>query len=543
MSRARGRVKRAPVYPVTQHGSTLVVENEPSTPALVASSQDVATQLRNPIITYKQWQDEGWDFFDSGGEFQFAMTWVSNALSRVRLTAAKLVPGGEEPEIITADATGVDKDVSDIVSGLGHGIGGQAALMKAFALQLGVPGEAYLVGTKEFGVVSWVVRSADDIKVLNTKVTRDSSGNVRRTVTYQMQVEEGAWVTLGPETLVSRIWEPHPRYSYQAISATKSALPILREIDLYNKHIVATLLSRLAFNGFLLIPEEVTFPTKEEFKNAPDPFIAELISIASRAIKNPGTAAAAIPIPLRIKSEFIDKMVHLAVSTGVDDKLIAARDRAIKRLAATLNVPQEVVLGMADVNHWTAWQLEESAIKIHIAPPAETIVAGLTKAFLYPMMSAANIRPVAEDGTRYVVWYDTSELTAKPDLGDKAQMLHEAHLITDEAWRRESGFDEGDKPDNDELQFQLLRSWFTALAGGNPQLTLDLIGKLSTPVSGLEIPEPPSLPGEEPGSPKPGDDPDKDSGSDTGPPDRQVEPPAAGPTAQMASAAPELELV
>jgi hypothetical protein len=542
MSRARGRTKRV-VHPVTvQSNGTVMVENSQDV-ALVSSAQVVANQLRNPIITYKQWQDEAWDFYDSGGEYQFAMTWLSNALSRVRLTAAKLLPGGEEPEIIAADAEGADKDVSDLVSRLGHGIGGQAAIMKMLGLQMSVPGEGYLVGTVENGVESWVVRSADDIKILSTRTFRNPDGSQRRTVTYQMQVEEGAWLQLPPETLVTRIWEPHPRRSYEATSASKSALPILREIDLYNKHIVATLLSRLAFNGFLLIPEEVTFPVKEEFKSAPDPFIAELISIASRAIKNPGTAAAAIPIPLRMKSEFIEKMVHLAVSAGVDDKLIAARDRAIKRLAATLNMPQEVVLGMADVNHWTAWQLEESAIKIHIAPPVETIVTGLTKAYLYPMMTAAGMKPMTADGARYVIWYDTSELTAKPDLGDKAEVLHDKHLISDEAYRREAGFDEGDKPDDQELQTQLIREWFTAVTAANPELVMEIIGKLSTPVTGIEIPEPPSLPGEEPGAPTPGNEPDKDSKPVTGPPERQAEPPPTGPTAQMASGARELEPV
>lgn len=527
MSRARGRTTSRKVYPVTpQANGTVMVETAPE-PALVASSQNVATQLRNPIITYKQWQDEAWDFFDSGGEYQFAMTWQSNALSRIRLCAAKLSPGGEEPEVIAGDATGTDKDVSDLVNRLGNGIGGHAALMKAFSLQLSIPGEAYLVGTVTNDIESWVVRSADDIKILSVQGRNDTGQTVKKVI-YQMQVEEGAWVQLPAETLVSRIWEPHPRRSYQAISASKSALPILREIDLINKHIVATLLSRLAFNGFLLIPEEVTFPVKAEFKDAPDPFIAELIAIASRAIKNPGTAASAIPIPLRVKSEFIEKFVHLAVSAGVDDKLINARDRAIKRLAATLNVPQEVVLGMADVNHWTAWQLEESAIKIHLAPPAETIVTGLTSSYLYPMMAAANMKPMAEDGSRYIIWYDTSELTAKPDLGDKAKELNDDFLITDEARRRESGFDEGDKPDDKELQLMLLRNMFTQIASGSPQVALDIIGELSTPVTGIEIEPPPALvpPGEDPTSP--GDKP-QDSKPVTGPPARKA-PPAAPPT-------------
>lgn len=532
MSRARGRSGRR-----TQSSVPAPEVVTPTSTAVVASAQVVADSLRHPVITYKQWQDEGWDFYDSGGEFQFAMTWQANAMSRVRLAAAKLLPGGEEPEIIAADATGTDKDVSDLVNRLGRGIGGQAAIMKMLALQLGVPGEGYLIGTVENGVESWVVRSADDIKVKSINTRRDSAGVQSRQVTYELQIEEGTWVTLPAETLVCRIWEPHPRRAYEAISSTKSALPILREIDLYNKHIVATLLSRLAFNGFLLIPEEVTFPVKEEFKNAPDPFIAEIISIASKSIKNPGTAAAAIPIPLRIKSEFIDKFIHLAVSAGVDDKLIAARDRAIKRLAATLNMPQEVVLGMADVNHWTAWQLEESAIKIHIAPPAETIVAGLTKSYLYPMMVAAGLKPEAEDGSRYVIWYDTSELTAKPDLGDKAKDAHEKFLISDEAYRRETGFDEGDKPDDAELQMQLLRAMFTAVMAANPEFALDMIGKLSTPVTGLEVPQPPSEPAPGEGGADPAEDQDK--GPVTGPPQRQEEPPApAGPTAQMASAAP-----
>jgi hypothetical protein len=497
-----------------------VSPHEPN--ALVASAK-ILNEIKRPLIQYEAWQDEGWNYYDNLGEYAYAVTWKSEALSRVRLRAAKISLETDEPEFVDVG------DVAELVNKLAGGVGGQAAMMKALSVHLDVPGKGYVVGVQDETGEKWSVHSADELRVRQNG--RKQAGPQRGGLSplanvysdFELQYDEGAWKALPAEALVIQVWEPHPRHAWRAMSPTKAAIPILREIDFYNRHIIATLLSRLAFNGFLLFPDDMVLPSKEQYRDMPDPFIAELVDIASQSIKNPGTASAAIPIPLKVPAASIDKIKHLVVSAGVDDKLINARDRAIKRLAATMNVPQEVVLGMADVNHWTAWQLEESAIKIHISPPVEVICHALTKGYLHPMMEASGLS-LDEDGARYVIWYDTSELTAKPDLGDRAKQAYDDKVISDAAYRQYTGFTEEDAPEKDELQRRMLTDMLVTATGITLETALQIISKFTTPVTGIDVPEPvaaPAGPGQ-PGDTSPTEQPSKPV---TGPPPRQDSPP------------------
>ena len=475
----------------------------PQLPNAIVASARLMAGAGDPLIQHREWQREAWDFYDAMGEFWYGVTWLSNAMSRVRLVAAKLSPGGDEPEILRDDQAGdpgeedLEDDITEprstltdeerrivqIVERFGGGIGGQAAIMKSLTVQLSVPGEGFVVGeqkvlneeTNQLSEPAWSVKSTDEIRQreVSTRSARKprlldriGPGVPRAESAYEVQVEENRWMALSGESVVCRVWQPHPRFSWRPTSAALAALPIMREIDLYNRRIIADLVSRLASNGLLLMPEEATFVVNPAFKDAPDPFVAELIETAAQAIKNPGSASAAIPIPIKVPMAMVDKFIHLTFGQDFNPGILEARDRAIKRLATTLAMPEEVLLGVQNVNHWTAWQIDESGIKIHIAPIAEIIVDALTKGYLEPMLQAANLPLVGLDGSRYVIWYDVSELTAKPDLGDAADSAHDNGAISDAAYRREKGFTEDDKPSDDELRTQVLR---TLALQGNTQ--------------------------------------------------------------------------
>lgn len=463
--------------------------NPPPAPefnALTASAA-VLNDLKQPVITNLAWQEEAWNYYTAGGEIWFAVNWRSNALSRVRLRAARLNPDSAEPEFVD------EGPAAELVAQLAGGVGGQAALMKKFGQLLGVAGEGNLVvydkarrgRTAASRVVE--VRSNDDVRV-------KPAGRVRDRKTFEVRDGENQWSALPAESLVVRIWDPDPRESWRPTSMTRAALVYLREIDYYNRKIIAQLLSRLASNGFLLIPEEVTFPVNPAFKEAPDPFIAEIVHIASNAIKNPGSASAAIPIPLRVPSQYIELFRHLTVASEVSDADLANRDRAIGRLAATLDMPQEVVTGLGDTSHWNAAGLDAEGVKKHISPPAETICHGLTEGYLHPMLEASDAD--VGDVTEWIVWYDPSELTQKPDLSERGVQLNDKMLIDDEAARREAGFDESDAPTADELQKMLLRQRF--IAGGAFDATaLEVVGLLSgkpVPIEAAPPPTPPAAP-------------------------------------------------
>jgi hypothetical protein len=469
----------------------------PSLTAAAAKPKDTSAQfLRHP----DRWQNEVWAYYDNLGEFNYGVWWLSNMLSRVRLRAAKLQPDVDEPDIVN------EGPAAELMMSLGGGVTGQAQLMKRLTVQLSIPGEGYLIGEQQNGKERWQVRSVDEI--------RSQSGGYY--VMDENSVNTGQdWRPLAGDSFVTRVWRPHDRYYHLADSPARSARDIMRELELVNRKIVAEYLSRLASAGIIGIPDELTFPVREEFADAPNPLVAEFIEIAAQAIEHPGTASSVIPIPLVGPAEAIKAITHIDFTLAMDDTIIEKRDSAIKRLATKLDMPAEVLLGMGDVNHWGAWQLEEGALKTHIAPVAELICDSLTRGYLGPRLEASG-----EDPTDWVVWYDMSELALRPDRSENALTAYDRLELSGEALRREVGFDEDDAPTPDELEQIGLKLLLRTVPAVAPEALDKLVGrKVFTPEEIAATKPKPPVPA--PGAEKaPANGPPQTQGNAPPPPDQ-----------------------
>jgi hypothetical protein len=418
----------------------------PPPPALTAAAAEPKGPTAQFLRHTDKWQNEVWAYYDNLGEFNYGVWWLSNMLSRVRLRAARLQPDVDEPDIQT------DGPAAEMMMNFGGGVTGQAQLMKRLTVQLSVPGECYLIGETVGKTEQWMIRSVDEI--------RSQSG------TYFLIDENSVnagqdWRQIAENSLVTRVWRPHDRYYHLADSPARSAREIMRELELVNRKIAAEYLSRLASAGLLGIPDELTFPVREEFADAPNPLVAEFIEIAATAIEKPGTASSVIPIPIVGPAEAIQALTHIDFTLKMDEKIIEKRESAIKRLATKLDMPAEILLGMGDVNHWGAWQLEEGALKTHIAPVAELICDSLTRGYLKPRLEASG-----EDPNGWVVWYDMSELALRPDRSANATEAYDRLELSGTALRRELGFDEDDKPEGDDLKEQALKIIVKTLPSG-----------------------------------------------------------------------------
>lgn len=436
---------------------------EPET-ALTASTQavDVGRGTKD-LIRRMSWQQDVWNFYETNGEYAYAIDWAAQANSRMRLKAARIAPGADEPEILDS---GPAVDVMDAFAG---GIDGQSSLLSSGTKLLQVPGDSYAAGRQNGSVQEWDMYAPD--------VCRMSGG------VFEIQTSESSYERLGPDALVIRIYNKDPRRQWLATSPSRGAVGVLGEIDLVNRHIITTLTSRLASNGLLILPQEMSFAGTAQNADGPNALIPQLIEIASQAIKNPGSASAAIPIPLSVPGQWADAIKHLTFAGVLDDKILELRDRSLIRLARSLNVPAEILTGVGGVNHWGAWQIEDSAIKIHLSPIMETMCAGFTRGYLIPALKVLNVPTQDTDGSRYLVWYDASELEQKPDQAERAVQLHDRAVISDAALREASGFDEQSAPSPDELETQIL----TRLAYNGQKITdalTELTGAPTTPVPG-----------------------------------------------------------
>lgn len=452
--------------------------------------------------TNNSWQEELWGYYDTLGEFFISVTWRAYMMSRVRLRAGRLKAGSDEPEILD------DGPAAELVNSFAGGTVGQVPLMRKLSVLLDVPAEGWLVGETRHGRDTWTMLSSDEIQRKGQSEFQIIDENSSEGNIY--------WRSLNPSSMITRIWRPSDRYNYKARSPAFSARGAMRELELVNRHIVAQYLSRLASAGVVLFPDEITFPVRDEFLDAPDPFVREWIETAAEAIKTPGSASAVIPMPFRVPAEYVDKVKHVDFTLKLDEKIIEKRDSARSQLTTFLNVPTDLLFGAADVNHWGLWQLEEGAIRTYIAGDIELMIDGFTRGYLTPMLKAQDV----PDPEQYVVWYDASELMVRPDKSQNAKDAYDRLEISGRAYRREGGFDEDDAPEKKELQELVLRK--LALM---PQFALvateELTGlKLEQPEQAVEVdPTSKSVSG------APDDAEDGDEPPANGPPDTLNEPP------------------
>lgn len=430
--------------------------------AITAAATIVTDDPGRQITPVKSgWQAELWEYYDTLGEFAFVVDWKAAMLSRVRLRAGKKNPNSDEPTIVT---TGY---AADIVQALGGGTGGQADIMTDMEVQLSIPGEGWLIGQEIDGEEKWRVVSSDEIRVARGR----GRATVYEVIDEQSPPNTPEWVELPANSMVVRVWRPHRRMHYAATSPARAARTTMRELELVNRKIQAQYISRLASAGMLIMPDEVEFPVREEFLEAANPFMSELIAIASEAIATPGSAAAAVPIPILVPAEYTDNIRHIDFTLRMDEREAEKRDQVLRRLAIQLDVPSEILTGLGEINHWGAWAIEESAVKTHLCPDVELICWGLTVGYLHPRLRAAG-----ESVDDWVVWYDASEIIQRPDRSRNANDAYDRLEISPTAYRRENGFDEADKPTDVEVEQMALRKLATVPTSGFTAIDL-LMGR------------------------------------------------------------------
>jgi hypothetical protein len=119
----------------------------------------------------------------------------------------------------------------------------------------------------------------------------------------------------------------------------------------------------------------------------------------------------------------------------------------IKRLSIGLDLPPEILLGLQDSNHWSAWQVDEQTWKAHLQPIAQYLVDDLTAAWFRPQLRDDGHK----DWRKYTIAYDAAEIINHPDRTKDAKDLHDRIVIGDESLREAAGFDDEDAPTPEEV--------------------------------------------------------------------------------------------
>lgn len=489
------------------------------------------------------WQTEAWSMLDSVGELEFYRIWKSNLMSRVTLTLVEYVPGEDGtlgPVPINLQGAELDEDQQravDAHNALFSGDAGQSQMMAALGGLLSVPGEAWLFGIVEPDLTDpdapdqWRVLSQEEVRAVGDHWEVDRGDS--RVEKYAMGDEEAG---TDPEAIAIRIWAPHPRKAAYATTSVRSALPILRELRGLEQRTSADIDSRLMGNGLLVVPAEATFTTPND-KDDPDdpstdPLMAGIIDIAITAIKDRNSPAAVAPGIIRAPANTIEHIKHITLSTPFDEKTLDLKNADLLRLSTSLDCPGDVLTGMTDVNHWSAWLLDDNNIKAHVEPQAELIVNALRTRYLWPALQgeAPTFDPALR---RFGYLADTSALRARVDKSPSAQYLYDAKVITGAALARELGGFGGEDlldPTSDEWQ----RRWLETAASGSvpPETTVKALQLLGVPVP--DAPDA-AAPAAVPAPPAPPELPPSNGVPDTKPGDGGGTEPAAPPAAAAAT--------
>jgi hypothetical protein len=402
----------------------------------------------------EDWQREAWYYYDAVGEFRSAVTWIGNAVSKADLHAAEY-----DRESGTVGEPTDDARVQAAAQAVLGGPAQRAQLLKQLAVMWQVPGEGFIVIRPTGGERTDGTPQPDEWLVL--------SGT-------RLQFKGGAWSytdprTLRPVTLTSndrliRVWDPHPDDPIKSDSAARPALPILREVEKSSQNIAARLDSRLAGNGIWLVPSEMDFPRADGLSKA-ESLMDFVMTAMEASLRNPGQASAQVPIVVEVPGEFIPQAAQgfLDFSTAFDAAVVELRTTGLSRLAATLDMPNETAEGSTGgMNHWGAWQVEETTYKVYIEPLLDRLADAITEHYFHPVLRAMGVA----DADRWVLAWDTTSIVARPERTSELMELHERVLISDDYLRAELGIPDDAVPGEDErIRRELLR-----LVAGAPTL-------------------------------------------------------------------------
>ena len=451
------RASRRKTQTSTDRGDALDAAVEGIAPrTMIAAAQRITTgmDVRKISQSVDGWARESWRFYDTIGEFRYAVDWVAQMIAKATIH-------------ITRDGVPITEDdpaaqQAKWLTDLFHAPEVAADLLRTFGQHLTVAGDAYLIGTTVGGRDRWQVAAACELTVRAGK--------------YKIA---GVDVESSSTPFVLRIHRPHPRKPHEANAPSRAVLPILAEIDALTKRIFAEIDSRLSGAGILFVASEFELPAplqvgpdgQQRGGSSADQFQGMLTQAITESIGDQTSAAARAPIVVTIPGDRIDQVKHLTFATPMDERVKELRDEAIRRLALGMDLPPEIMTGMADTNHWTAWSVDESAIKVHAEPLLDLITESLTTGLLWPLLTQSGIDPLP-----YAVGSDTAEMRLRPDRSREAFELYDRGVIDAVALRREVGFDETDAPSDDETREFFLRK--VASGSTTPELVAAALQEL-----------------------------------------------------------------
>jgi hypothetical protein len=423
-----------------------------------------------------------WQMYDEVGELREAAHLIVDTVASADLYVGRVVPGKQAPERLPEPEEQGDSDdytrsdLPEAVEAIEELLLGmvESGAMVRMATQLFVGAETFLLGVPRDPEdaaprSSSPTSSLTPVPSSNTPVLDEnlvwhalSFDELRHDAEQRLPghgedtieaLIDGEWYLLDVSKVIGiSIWQAHPRQSNRLDSGVLSALPILLQLVAIGQYAGAAIDSRLAGAGVFVIPlSALNLP---EGTNPDDPaavkealgnFMSDFTEAMVTPIEDRSSPSAVVPITIAVEDEATGKFQHLTFEVPLGGDVDAREEHLIKRLARSLDLPPDQLLGVGDMNHWSAWQVDEATVKAHVEPMLRAIVVELTVAILWPTLIDGGM--TAKEARRWAIGFDTSRLVLRPNRATEAQALFDRDVISDRTLRRVAGYDESDAPE------------------------------------------------------------------------------------------------
>lgn len=437
---------------------------------LTASAHRMKLNDKDELDRFKQrknadtWQTDAWEYFDAIGEIKYSGTLIGAILSRVRLYPAF----NANPDVAPAhvnDAARLETvsmperlahDSERVLRRLDTANGGISGILNRAGINIWVAGECYLVqepaklgsGVPE----KWDIKSVDELVVgtggkLSLKKTRAS--------------RLGKEDELPEDAFAGRIWRSHPRHSDEADSSLRSIRDLADELLLLGRTAKATARSRLNA-GAIYIPDGLSLAEEADEEEVLDPatgevpevveeadsFEQELIDAMTTPIADEESASAVVPLIIRGPAELGTAIKQFKFERSFDGELVKRGADVLERIMHGLDIPKNVVMGMANVKYSNAVQIDEQLYKAHVEPLVLLICDALTAVYYRPALLAMGYD--AGVVAKSMIWYDPSEILTRPDRAASANEGYDRKALSGDAWRKAHGYTDTDAPTPEE---------------------------------------------------------------------------------------------
>lgn len=443
------------------------------TNAIVASAAEIKVGDRKEAQALRSvravWQSDAFMYRDSLPEVRFATEFSANCAMRMRVFVGVRTEDGEDstvtPTDVTNKALGVPQAIIEVAENAVKALTNQtrdfSGLQRNLSVNLGLAGEAYVLGITdpETHLTTWSFRSVNEITVYNDTI-KLREGPVG-------PGSPNAFTELDPaNTFLCRVWIPDPQYAKKADSQMKAIANECETLLILRRGIRSKGRSRLSRNAMLLMPSELSFAQATDGRSGTtkgDPFSTKVMESMMTPIADEGSASSVVPIIIRGAAQYLKEVRYVDMNSDFDQWAADTRKETVTNVATGMDLPAQITLGAADVNHWSLFLIDEGTFKYHIEPQQIAMMRCYTEGFLVPFFKASLSADVEgralldEWLPRLTMWYDPTDLLSHPDKSKNALDAFDRMEISGMALRAALGFKETDKPDALEIESRMIR--------------------------------------------------------------------------------------